>query len=42
MNTTKQNQTHRYREQTSGYQWGEVRGEEQYRGERVRRANYYV
>ena len=23
MNRTKQKQTHRYREQTSGYQWGE-------------------
>ena len=23
MNITKQKQTHRYREQTSGYQWGE-------------------
>ena len=23
----KQKQTHRYREQTSGYQWGEGRGE---------------
>ena len=24
MNTTKKKQTHRYREQSSGYQWGEV------------------
>ena len=27
MNVTKQKQTHRYREQTSGYQWGEGKGE---------------
>ena len=26
MNATKKKQTHRYREQTSGYQWGEGRG----------------
>ena len=26
MNKTKQKQTHRYREQTSGYQWREGRG----------------
>ena len=26
MNITKQKQTHRYREQTSGYQWGEGKG----------------
>ena len=26
MNITKQKQTHRYREQTRGYQWGEGRG----------------
>ena len=29
MNTAKQKQTHRYREQTSGYQWGEGREEGQ-------------
>ena len=28
MNITKQNQNHRYKEQTSGYQWGEGRREE--------------
>ena len=28
---TKKKQTHRYREQTSGYQWGEGRGKGQYR-----------
>ena len=26
MNITKKKQTHSYREQTSGYQWGEERG----------------
>ena len=26
MNITKQKQTHRYREQTSGYYWGEGQG----------------
>ena len=29
MNVTKQKQTHRYREQTSGYQWGDGSGEGQ-------------
>ena len=32
MYITKQKQTHRYREQTSGYQWGERRDEGQDRG----------
>ena len=32
----KQKQTHRYGEQTSGYQWEEERGEGQYRGKRLR------
>ena len=36
VNKTKKNQTHRSREQTSGYQWGEGRGQGQYRG-RVKR-----
>ena len=31
MNITKKKQAHRYREQTSGYQWGEGRREGQYR-----------
>ena len=31
MNITKQKQTHRYREQTSGYQWVEGEGERQER-----------
>ena len=29
MNTTKKKQTHIYKEQISGYQWSEVRGERQ-------------
>ena len=32
VNKTKRKQTHRYREQTSGYQWREGSGVEQYRG----------
>ena len=42
VNITKNKQTHRYREQTSGYQWGEGRGEGQYRGREVRVKNYHV
>jgi len=34
--TTKKNQIHRYKEQTSGYQWGEGRG----RGLRV--THHYI
>ena len=30
VNITKKKQTHRYREQTSGYQWGEGREKGQY------------
>ena len=40
MYITKQKQTHRYREQTSGYQWGEGRGEGQDRGMVLRDTNY--
>ena len=36
MNITKQNQTHRHGEQTSGYHWRETRGEEQGRGRKLR------
>ena len=32
VNITKKKQTHTYREQTSGSQWGESRGEGQYKG----------
>ena len=35
LNKTKK-QTHRYREETSGYQWEEGKGEEQYMGERYK------
>ena len=38
----KQEQTHRYREQTSGYQWGEGRGEEQDWDMGLRDTNYHV
>ena len=40
MNITKQKQTHRYREQTSGYQQREGRGDRYKR--RLRDTNYYV
>ena len=36
MNITKQKQTHRYREQTTGYQWEGARVEEQDRGRGLR------
>ena len=36
---TKKKQTHKYREQTSGYQRGEGRGEGQYRDRGVRGTN---
>ena len=39
MNTRKQKQTHRYRQQTSGYQWGEGMGERQDRGRELRDTN---
>ena len=34
--------SHRYREQTSGYQWGERRTEGIYGGKGLRDTNYYV
>ena len=37
----KEKQTHRYREQTSGYQWGEGRGDGQDSGTRLRGTIYY-
>ena len=40
MNITKQKQTHRYREQTRGYQWRQGSGKGQYRGKRVTGTNY--
>ena len=42
MYVTKQKQTHRYRKQTSGYQWREGREEEQNRGRGLRDTNYYA
>ena len=36
MNITKQKQTHRYREQTSSYQWGEGRRDGKDRGRELR------
>ena len=39
---TKQKQTHRYKEQTSGYQLGEGRREGQDSGVELRDTNYYV
>ena len=42
VNITKSKQAHRYTEQTSGYQWGERRGEGQDRGKGLRGTNYYV
>ena len=36
VNTTKEKQTHRFREQTSGYQWGEGQGKVQYRHRELR------
>ena len=41
VNVTKKRQTYRSREQTSGHQWGEEKGEEQYRGRGLRDTNYY-
>ena len=37
MHTARQKQTHRYRELTSGYQWGEVRRNGQDRGHGIKR-----
>ena len=42
MNIKKKKQTQRYREQTSGYQWGEERGEGQDWGRGLRGTNYHV
>ena len=41
-NIIKKKQIHRYREQTSGYQWREGSGEGQYKGRGLRDTNYYV
>ena len=42
MYITKKKQTHRYREQTSGYQWGEEKGEGQDRARGLIGTTYYV
>ena len=42
MNITKKKQSHRYRKLTSGYQWGEGKGDEQDRGRGLRGTNYCV
>ena len=42
MYITKQKKTYNYREQTSGYQWGEEREEGQDRGMGLGDTNYYV
>ena len=42
MYIARQKQTHRYREQASGYQWGDGRGEGKHRGRGIRDTNYYV
>lgn len=41
MNRTKKKQSHRKREQTSRYQWGERREEEQCRNEGMGDTNYW-
>ena len=42
MNITKKKQIHRYREQTSGYQWGDGKGEGRHRGRGLRGTNSYI
>ena len=42
VNITQKKQTHRYREQTSGYQWEEGMGERQDRGRGLIGTNYYI
>ena len=42
VNKTKKKQTHRYGEQTSGYQWGVRMGEGQYGGRGEGGTNYWV
>ena len=40
VNVAKKKWTHRYREQNNGYQWGEMKGEGQYKGGEVRGTDY--
>ena len=42
MNVTKQKLTHRQREKTSGYQWGEGIGEGQDKYMGLKATNYYA
>ena len=42
MNITKKKQTHRHKEQTSGYRWRKGGREGQDRSRRLRGTNYYV
>ena len=42
VNITKKKQSHRYREQTDGYRWGEGRWDGQYRSRGGRLTNYYL
>ena len=42
VNIRKKKQTHKYRDQASGYQWGEGKGEGQYRNRGSRGINHYV
>ena len=42
MYTARQKQTHRHREQTSGYQWGELRMNGKDTGTALRDIEYYV
>ena len=42
MNITKKKQTQRYREQISGYQWGEGKREGQDKSRELRGTNYYI
>ena len=42
MKIIKQKEIHRYRKQTSGYQWGQGREESLDKGRRLRDTNYYV
>ena len=41
MNITQQEQTHKYRKQTSGYWWGEERGKGKQRDKGLRGTNYH-
>jgi len=42
VNVTKKKQTHRYREQISGCQWGEGVRKREYKDKGLRGTNYYI